>query len=759
MLSIVEKLSEVALNASKKGCDVRDVAKTFREVLSKVHPEIDIVIAQTREDAVVLTFTASRNPELSFFVIPRNKKCLFCYVVDKGEELYLENIWEFSKEGYKSVSPARGSFGPYTFFAVPVKTPSNVIGAVGFISPGKGVFSDEDKTLFRIAANLLGMLMKESLKNLDELTGLLPRNAFYDLVDKIDGKLVLVIDVENLSQINTSLGFDKGDEVLRQLALLMRKYMNEDEIAAGIGEDEFAVVFNRDVDIEKIVDEIHRELAKRVGIPVNLKYGYSTIRGSVKAALQEAMNEMKMKSWTIPESGGWVSLNEEDLEKLQSLDRPVVIHNIDEIIFANEKALEIVGLRSLEEAKKYDIFDFTAPEYKEMAYRRAKLVLETGMSLPPAIEKGFTVSGEPIVVVVDTKPVLVSGRRAVMITLEDVSKRILKEASEKFIGALSRIIGSLAIFDTRNCFTIFEVIQTALPNVNIAIYEVTRNGLILKCGRVGGKILENLRFSEGELPIVERFIEMGKDLYLPDTGDFVEVCRCPFGLDRISTSHYGHPIKVKGEVRMVLMATRVGYDSMKPYEIDLLRAMARQIEKSLEAQLSMRELEEEKKKLMELAFRDPLTKAYTRIFFLEWLEKYRGRLKRLNEVAALVVMDVDCLKAINDMFGHGTGDRVLEIFANHVTKNIRNMDVFVRWGGDEFLLVLPGVTREEAESIMERIKSGCGVRFSYGISEMSGEKKFEEAFKEADKRLYEMKSKKFDCEKIISMLKFGEENV
>ena len=757
MLSIVEKLSEVALNASRKGCDIRDVARIFHEIISKVHPELDIVIAQAREDAITLTFTASEN--LSFITISRSKKCLFCYVVDKGEELYLENMWEFSKEGYKSVSPARSSFGPYTFFAVPVKTSSEVIGAVGFISPGRGVFSDEDKTLFRIAANLLGMLMKETLKSLDELTGLLPRNAFYDLVDRIEGKLVLVVDVENLSQINTSLGFDKGDEVLRQLALLIKRHTDEDEVAARIGEDEFVAVFNRDVDIEKIVDEIHKELGKRVGIPVNLKYGYSAIRESVKAALQEAMNEMKMKSWTIPESGGWVSLNEEDLERLQSIDKPVVIHNIDEIIFANKKALEIVGLRSFEDAKRYNIFDFTAPEYKEMAYRRAKLVLETGMSLPSAIEKGFTVSGEPIVVVVDTKPVLVNGRRAVMITLEDVSERILKEASEKFIGALSRIIGSLAIFDTRNCFTIFEVIQTALPNVNIAIYEVTRDGLILKCGRVGGKILENLKFSEEELPIVEKFIEMGKDLYLPDTSDFVEICRCPFGLDRTSTSHYGHPIKVKGEVRMVLMATRVGYDSMKPYEIDLLRAMARQIEKSLEAQLSMRELEEEKKKLMELAFRDPLTKAYTRIFFLEWLEKYRGRLKRLNEVAALVVMDVDCLKTINDTLGHETGDRVLEIFANHVMKNVRNMDIFVRWGGDEFLLVLPGVTREEAKSIMERIKSGCEVRFSYGISEISSEKGFEKAFKEADRRLYEMKSKKFDCEKIISTLKLNEEDV
>jgi diguanylate cyclase (GGDEF)-like protein len=204
---------------------------------------------------------------------------------------------------------------------------------------------------------------------------------------------------------------------------------------------------------------------------------------------------------------------------------------------------------------------------------------------------------------------------------------------------------------------------------------------------------------------------------------------------------------------MVLIATRIGYDSIKPYEIDLLRAIARQIEKRLEAQESIKALEEERKRLMEMAFKDPLTGAYTRTFFLEWLKGYQSRLKRIKEKASVIVMDVDCLKKINDSLGHSFGDEVLRKFARTVMSNIRDMDVFVRWGGDEFLLVLPGVGKEDASKVMERIRRICAIPFSSGMAELSSEVPFNNAFEQADKELYKMKSRKFDCEKIINILR------
>ncbi len=92
----------------------------------------------------------------------------------------------------------------------------------------------------------------------------------------------------------------------------------------------------------------------------------------------------------------------------------------------------------------------------------------------------------------------------------------------------------------------------------------------------------------------------------------------------------------------------------------------------------------------------------------------------------LVFIDLDDFKKINDFFGYKKGDEVLAKFADVLKSFSRRGDLFVRWGGDEFLLILPETKRDGAEKLIERIKIEVenlpfDLRFSFGIIEGNGE--------------------------------------
>jgi len=71
---------------------------------------------------------------------------------------------------------------------------------------------------------------------------------------------------------------------------------------------------------------------------------------------------------------------------------------------------------------------------------------------------------------------------------------------------------------------------------------------------------------------------------------------------------------------------------------------------------------------------------------------------------AVILVDIDFLKVINDLHGHSVGDDALILVAGRLRQELRGTDVIIRFGGDEFLLLLPGETREGAQSVLEKVK-------------------------------------------------------
>lgn len=108
-------------------------------------------------------------------------------------------------------------------------------------------------------------------------------------------------------------------------------------------------------------------------------------------------------------------------------------------------------------------------------------------------------------------------------------------------------------------------------------------------------------------------------------------------------------------------------------------------------------------KLRHTSTHDNLTKIYNRAAIMEFLENDIKRTKRIKTSLGLVMFDLDFFKLVNDTYGHLVGDEVLRNVAHLIQKNIRGIDLLGRYGGEEFLLILPDTTLTEGINLCERL--------------------------------------------------------
>jgi diguanylate cyclase (GGDEF)-like protein len=157
----------------------------------------------------------------------------------------------------------------------------------------------------------------------------------------------------------------------------------------------------------------------------------------------------------------------------------------------------------------------------------------------------------------------------------------------------------------------------------------------------------------------------------------------------------------------------------------------------------------EKQKLLEKAIRDHLTKLYNRLFLEEEAIREIERAKRYSYPISLIMFDLDDFKSVNDSFGHHYGDKVLVTFAGLLKSRIRTTDIPVRYGGEEFIVLLPHTFVDEAFHVAERIRrefEKCSFEFdkevvrltvSAGVSSCErGECSLEELIRMADRAMY-----------------------
>ncbi|MDD3661156.1 MAG: GGDEF domain-containing protein, partial [Lachnospiraceae bacterium] len=162
------------------------------------------------------------------------------------------------------------------------------------------------------------------------------------------------------------------------------------------------------------------------------------------------------------------------------------------------------------------------------------------------------------------------------------------------------------------------------------------------------------------------------------------------------------------------------------------------------AQVVLKDSEESRSRYKEYAIKDTLTGAYSRRYLEkvreEWeIESAAGVLQ-----AVVVVMDIDGFKGLNDQYGHEVGDEALRYLVRVILGNIRNNDILIRHGGDEFILIFKDCFQSKALEIMSRIKDylelhdgfAHPIRISYGISEITNIENYDEVMRETDQKMY-----------------------
>jgi two-component system chemotaxis response regulator CheY len=140
----------------------------------------------------------------------------------------------------------------------------------------------------------------------------------------------------------------------------------------------------------------------------------------------------------------------------------------------------------------------------------------------------------------------------------------------------------------------------------------------------------------------------------------------------------------------------------KPFHQEELRARLRNGERILALQEQLVAAHEQMRKL---AMTDPLTHLYNRRAMLDFLKRDEDRMRRERRPFGVVMMDLDHFKAINDRHGHGIGDEVLKTVSEHLNACVRGGDYVARWGGEEFLIALPGADPIQCAEVAERCRS------------------------------------------------------
>lgn len=162
-----------------------------------------------------------------------------------------------------------------------------------------------------------------------------------------------------------------------------------------------------------------------------------------------------------------------------------------------------------------------------------------------------------------------------------------------------------------------------------------------------------------------------------------------------------------------------------------------------------RELTKANKIITELTKIDPLTQLANRRHFNDRIEEMISLAERKSQPLSLIMTDIDKFKNVNDTFGHEAGDRVLQGYAELMKKNTRKEDLVVRFGGEEFILLLPLTDITEAYQFSERIRMGLSqkdllgnghvVTASYGVSQLLKNEGRIPFIKRADMALYRAK--------------------
>jgi len=179
--------------------------------------------------------------------------------------------------------------------------------------------------------------------------------------------------------------------------------------------------------------------------------------------------------------------------------------------------------------------------------------------------------------------------------------------------------------------------------------------------------------------------------------------------------------------------------------------LSREHERASELEHRVRQLEGELRRLSDEVSTDALTQVANRRGLLQAFDAERSRVQRDGAALSIGLIDIDNFKRLNDSLGHAAGDEALKALAAQVRQSLRPSDHVARFGGEEFVVLLPGTSRDDAQALLARLQRALSaglfmhegrevfVTFSAGVTVLRAGEALDSALERADRALYEAK--------------------
>ena len=359
----------------------------------------------------------------------------------------------------------------------------------------------------------------------------------------------------------------------------------------------------------------------------------------------------------------------------------VITHKDGVIRFVNTASIEIIGASSPDELLGRNVMDFVHPNSRELLLQRMKKSMIDQEPLPLIDEKYIRLDGKTVDVEVTSRPIEVDGESISLAVFRDVTER--KLAEEKLLQLSRAVEQSPASIVITNTDGTIEYVNPRFTQVTGYLYDevVGKNPRFLSTDQT----------PPGTHQTLWSTITAGREWQ----GEFVnrkkngELYYESATISPIIDSHgiITHYLAVKEDITERKQAQ------------EAIQLANQQLQSQLEANKLLQA------ELREQAIRDPLTGLYNRRYLDETLDRELARAARENYQVSFMVSDIDHFKKVNDTYGHHAGDLVLKNLADQLTSNARVGDIICRYGGEEFLVILPDVSTDIAQQIAERARN------------------------------------------------------
>jgi diguanylate cyclase (GGDEF)-like protein len=329
----------------------------------------------------------------------------------------------------------------------------------------------------------------------------------------------------------------------------------------------------------------------------------------------------------------------------------------------------------------------------------------------------------------------------------------IKEYTDELISSIYKIpeeffnltTSDTSTYELVDYFFNFLSSQNIIDSLVVGIRKIDGSINIIY-GKIGDKKFKNFKIKDKTL--ISYISDTGEKLYvnnseelkLPEEYKLMKVINKPYSI-------YGIPLRIGENVFGAVLFEKEGNNKFCLKDFHLFEILAFLISISIKLKNEYQILYKSSKENFKKAIIDPLTKAYNRNYLFDALNKNIKFSKEKSKYKIVIFLDLDNFKYLNDKYGHVYGDKVLKNFVKTAKMVLRKDDIIIRYGGDEFLILLYDLNIENAESVIQRIRkmilnSEFKVDFSYGLMYFDHEKSLEENIKIVDRKMYEMKYKK-----------------